>query len=255
MKKPIIAIIAGILAVISVATAGPMMGHRGDMMDVLRGLDLTREQKQDIRNLMREHREDAILSDIPCPEKHQFGTDAASVDEAELREELTAQATALKAKQFARAALRHDIYQLLTSAQRNALEQQDISHQKRLAKKRDRDGESRLPRAFAVLSLTEAQKEALRSLQASFKAESAQHRKLMKTFREKEKALIRSDNFSEAAWHALAESYQQDFINARVAHAKHKASMMAVLDENQQKTVVAMRAERKEGRHGNPHYK
>ena len=127
MKKPIIAIIAGVLAVSSVATAGPMKGHRGDMMDVLRGLDLTREQKQDIRNLMREHREDAILSDIPSSEEHRLETDGANVDEAELREALTAQAAALKATQFERAALRHEIYQLLSSAQRNALEQQDIS--------------------------------------------------------------------------------------------------------------------------------
>lgn len=256
MKKPIIAIIAGVLAVSSVATAGPMKGHQGDMMDVLRGLDLTREQKQDIRYLMREHWENAILSDIPGPEEQRFGTDGANIDEAELREALTAQATALKATQFERAALRHDVYLLLTSAQRNALEQQDISRQEKFAQKRERPAKHRLPRAFSALSLTDAQEEQLLTLQEAFSTESEQHRALMKTFREKEKALIRSDNFSEATWHALAESYQQDFIDARVAHIKHKANMMAVLDEDQKQTLIAMREkreDRQEKHHHKPH--
>ncbi|WP_414829541.1 Spy/CpxP family protein refolding chaperone [Alteromonas sp. H39] len=252
MKKPIIAIIAGVLAVSGVATAGPIKGPGSGMMDVLRELDLTREQKQDIRNLMQEHREDAILSDIPAPEISQFGTDTANLDEAELKETLTARAAALKAEHFERAALRHDIYQLLTTTQRNTLEQQDISRQERFAKRRGRTADNRLPRSFSALSLTDAQETELLSLQKSFSTESEQKRALLKTFIEKEKALIRSDNFSESAWHALAESYQQDFINAMVAHAKHKASMMAVLDEEQKQTLIAMREERQQHHH-KPH--
>lgn len=255
MKKTIVIAVAGVLALSSsIVIAGPMHGPDSEIKQMLRSLDLTREQKQDIRKLIQEHRQDVALTRTGEPGRNGMWQQQTSFDEDTFRANLAARTTTIRTQRFERAELRHTIYQLLTSEQRNALEQQDIErHQKRSAK-REKHDENRLPRAFGRLSLTDDQKETLISLQTGYSDASANNRALMKAFRTKEKALIRSDKFSEETWNALADEYQQDMTDAMVAHAEHKASMLSVLDDNQRQALFAMRDERKD-RHdrGKPH--
>lgn len=257
MKKTIVIAVAGVLALSSsIVVAGPMHGPDSEFKHILRSLDLTREQKQDIRKLIQEHREDVALTRTGEPGPGGMWQQQTSFDEDTFRADLAARAATLRAQRFERAELRHTIYQLLTSEQRNALEQQDIERHQKRAAKREKHDESRLPRAFGRLSLTDDQKETLISLQTGFSDKSVKGRAVMKAFRTKEKALIRSDKFSEETWNALADEYQQDMTDAMVGHAEHKARMLSVLDDSQRQTLFAMRNERRDRHdHGKPHHR
>lgn len=250
MKRLIIAAITGVMALgSSIVTAGPMHEYGVEFKQLMRTVELTREQKQDIRKLIREHREDVALTRTGDRGRDAMWQQQNTFDEEAFRAKLTAQAATMRAQRFQSAILRHNIYQLLTDEQRQKLEQQNIDHRPNHSLKHENRAPTALPRAFSKLSLTDSQAEELITLQTAFKDESSQFRALMKAFRTEEKALIRSDNFNESSWNTLADEYQQEFTNAIVAHAKHKASMMAVLDDTQQQMLLTLRNERNDRHH------
>ncbi|WP_370643682.1 CpxP family protein [Photobacterium sp. TLY01] len=114
------------------------------------------------------------------------------------------------------------------------------------------DGDCGGPRAehgvMQSLDLTDAQKEQMRSLRESHKAEMrdnmAQGRKAMKANHDKMQALLLADNFDENAVRELAKQMSDQQIEHRVSMMKQRHDMLNILTPEQKAQYKTLKAEK-----------
>lgn len=265
MKKQIIVSVIGALLVSGAAFAKP--GHDGPrggqenpvrmVMKDLKRLELTDEQRTEVRAIMDNLRANnkAAREERKAQrpeEKPQF----ASAEEAS--EAAIARFSDSQSQRLAVAHARHDIYQLLTDAQRQTLQEKQEKRAQRGEHPRGEENKTHLPRAFQELDLSEAQYTAITDIVEASKAQRdaimAQH----KTLRQQEQTLIQSDSFDEAAWLALSEKMQSVIGQGAAARYETHQQVSAQLTSEQQEELDEIMQERMEhkerprghGRHG-----
>ncbi|WP_177168936.1 Spy/CpxP family protein refolding chaperone [Thalassotalea agarivorans] len=103
-----------------------------------------------------------------------------------------------------------------------------------------------MKRMAKMLDLTDDQKTEIKALMAAQKETMASYKEQMKTFKGKERELIQSDNFNEAAFLALQNEYQITLNQAALERARMKHKIWNVLNQEQRekwKNVSEKRAE------------
>ena len=265
MKKQIIVSVIGALLISGAAFAKP--GHDGPrpgqenpvrmVMKDLKRLELTDEQRTEVRAIMdslraqnKETRE-ARKAEKP-PQKPRF-------DSAEQASEFaTARFANSQTQRLAMAHARHDIYQLLTDAQRQTLQDKQEKRAQRGEHRGDNDDKTHLPRVFKKLALSEEQHTAITAIMEASKEQRDAIMAQTKTLRDQEQALIQSDSFDEAAWLALSEKMQAVIAQGAAARfdthqqitAQLSAEQQEQLDEAMQKRMDKQDKRRGHGRHG-----
>lgn len=251
MKRLLLALtIAGIT--VSTATQARLHSPHDTqraLVKAVQQLDLSAEQKQEVRALLTSFRAGKQAQHGNMQAEHARRHTDDTPDAETLRAKLLDNADNWKQKKFQQAQLRHSIYQLLTPDQQNTLEQTDIERHSKRAQRTKSHQDSALPQPFALLALSAQQEQQVAELQSAFRSQAELIRSRMRQFKAQEKALVRSADFSEAAWYTLAESYQPAFIEAAVARASHRAGLLAVLTDAQRQELEALRGANKKHRH------
>ena len=249
-------LIAGLLATTftlahsaNAAPQGPTMrGHAPgmEMIKTLSRLSLSSEQMDEVKKLVTAFKSNHERPDASpeYPDKSDF----ASLSESEIRSLVETKILKQQSHHFAIAELRSEIYNLLSESQHNMLTEleaereakREVSHGAKRNTDRStmRSQPSRGPRLpFEELQLTDEQLASLETLNATFRETRFQHKVTMDALRNAEQALVRSDNFSESAWHALYAEYKDDLVNAAIEDITHKQATFAVLTDAQQAEV------------------
>ena len=231
---------------IAIAFAAPTLAHKGkdknhqEMRQMLSELDLSAAQKQDIRQLMKQTREDrALFKDDGISVKQSLRSKVQSEQwqQSEVESLIAELQPILAKKALQRATNKHQIWSLLTNEQQTELA--EIITEKKAHKKgkkaNNRKGDRRLKR----LDLSEEQLLAITSIKEAAKAEIQLTKANIKTFKQAERQLIQSANFSAAAWQSLWDEYQGDFAKAKVLKTKVQHDTWNVLTPDQQLKSIA----------------
>ena len=253
MKKQISAIIA--IACFSLATIPAAMakhdqqGPRGELR-ILKGLDLSSQQKQDIKTLMKQTRSD---NSVFASERETF---RAQLDvimnmptwDATLATQLIEQQMASKQQvQLNKAKSKHAVFLLLSDEQQAELLEKMADKKDRKAKKGKKDKKRGKNKRMAKrLDLSDEQKEEIKAIKKASKAQFELVRKNMQSFKDAEDTLVFSDSFDEAAWISLSNSHSDAFSSAQLAKMKAKYEEYNVLTAEQKLKLAEMREKMKE---------
>ncbi|MBU3020816.1 Spy/CpxP family protein refolding chaperone [Aestuariibacter sp. A3R04] len=239
MKKRLIAsLIGGILLASPVfAKPGPNAPEGMVLMHTLQQLDLERDQKKALRQLVRAFHEEQSGNKDGARKGKRRGESKGNLtelSETEIAQQAAEKWAKTKAHRIALAELKHDAWQLLTDAQRvqldEVMEERKADMQARIASKKEK-GE--LPRPFSQLDLSEEQQTQIAEILASHKSQKEAERDDWESLREQEQAIIRQTAFDAEALSALLDSHKQQFVQRAIEKAQMHASILALLSEEQ----------------------
>ncbi len=250
MKKVILAALIG-SAMFSVTVnahpqRGPMGGPQAEVIRLFKELDLTKTQRQDIRQALKEfHSENEAMAAPEGAPDDSLRTilTTTPLDEAALTAAITEKVEAATPQRLRVAQLRNRIYNLLTDAQKTELaslqEARKAKREARAEKGPRPEREGRMP--FDMLDLSDEQTQTIAQLRDAQKAQMEANRSSMEAFRSEEQALIQQSSLDETKWLALVAKYQDNRIAAGVERAKARAAIMAILTDEQRETLDDMR--------------
>ena len=242
--------------------AGPGVRHHEPVKEIvkhLRGLSLSDAQREEIKTLVSAFKDAnprPVFGDV---EKPSF--DFASATEAQISTFIQDEIEKRNAKHYAFAQLRHDIYNVLSEDQKATIlareAQREIkdkthrdafSNQKQHGVKRiDREGKNdrRKPDDFLFegIALSDEQIASLAQLRESSKDTVKANRKALRSLKDAQRDLIRSQSFSKESWDALFSEYSDVLVSAGVERAKQRQAMLQVLTSEQQAKLKALHEE------------
>ena len=118
---------------------------RGPRVDFgLRGVELTDAQREQVRSIMQSHRAEFETVGRALGEAHRAfaeATRAGTVDEAAIRNQATAVATAMADEAILRSKVRAEVHALLTPEQQQQLKDREAAMQKRRQERLQRQNE------------------------------------------------------------------------------------------------------------------
>jgi len=188
------AITAGLLFSSAVAISGPHNNNAENRKAFIQSLNLTDEQREQMRDLMPAMGKQARSNPMRVLMPIAF-TD--EVDALKLSLTLDALSAQRRAKGLAMAERRFEIRQILDDAQRATLEARFSERMQSANKERDP------ARLFNKLELTEAQQADIDTLLNSMAESRERMQVLMRSFKTAERDIIQDDAFSSDAWLAL----------------------------------------------------
>lgn len=247
------------LAISSVAIANPDQrpdSHQHNpIRQILSQLDLSTEQRQDVKQLLRQSRADTnlIAADLQSVKSdlhrliHTTDWNQAAVETALLQNQQT-----LASLGHQKASTMHQIWLLLSDQQKAQFSQLVDSKDSRMGDRGDKKsrhknlepGQIGAPKLFESLDLSEDQRAAIKSIrQKNLSSESNQ---ALVNFREAERALIASGNFNDDSYQALQAEYQAAHLQHALAMAKTRHEIWNVLTPEQQAKAPEKMSRRKE---------
>ncbi|GGO65739.1 Spy/CpxP family protein refolding chaperone [Bowmanella pacifica] len=204
---------------------------RGPMFKMFDELQLSAQQRQDIRTLFKQGREDRQVfrqDGQLLREQKQAVIEAADWDQQAALALLSEEMTARRAAMWARAQMDQAVWNLLTESQREVwAEMQEEGF----------DRPERTPfngRWLRKLDLNEAQQQALSELQAQAKMSREKNQDIRERFAEQQLALIEQGGLTEQAWTSLYEQYQSQFQAAALEGLKQRHGFYHLLTAEQQ---------------------
>ena len=235
------------------------------MVKQLRGLSLSEAQKSEIKALITQFKEANSNETKGHSQEERRNADStprldlATATDAEITEMVAQRVAKQSSKQLEFATLRHDVFAVLTTEQQAELDERHSKFEEKRERKHERREQAmqshkdsrgdkqqrgkREMRQFAGLSLSEEQKTEIAQLIASQKDSAESHRETLKTFKQAQRDLVRSDAFSEDAFIALCAKYEDDLIAAGVEKMKFRSTLMAVLTDEQQEELKSRKSE------------
>ncbi|WP_420934784.1 Spy/CpxP family protein refolding chaperone [Alteromonas sp. A081] len=235
------------------------------MVQQLRGLSLSEAQKSEIKALITQFKE-ANASEVKGHSRDErrkadsmSRLDVATATDAQINEMVAQRVAKQSSKQLEFATLRHDVFAVLTTEQQAELDERHSKFEEKRERKHERreqamqshkdsrgdkqQREKREMKQFAGLSLSDEQKAEIAQLIDSQKERAESHRETVKTFKQAQRDLVRSDAFSEDAFIALSTKYEDDLIAAGVEKVKFRSTLMAVLTDEQQEALKSRKRE------------
>lgn len=224
-------------------TAGPRHHEAEQLKTVLQQLDLTRDQKQDIRQAFRQGKQDMRLYKEDMRQIHQqmkshiqsdqWQPDAVASVIAQ-RAGLMGQLTLNRAQQ------KHHVWHLLS----------DHQQQKFFELIEDKQ---RIPREFGgferlrSLDLTDEQQQQLDEITAQIDITKQEVKTNLQTMKEAERALVMADEFDQQAWQTAFNQQQVVMMEValNLAHARHQIWNL-LSDEQKSQLGESMKQHRKE---------
>lgn len=235
------------------------------MVKQLRGLSLSEAQKSEIKALVTQFKEANSNETKGYSREERRNADStprldlATATDAEITEMVAQRVAKQSSKQLEFATLRHDIFAVLTTEQQAELDERHSKFEEKRERKHERREQAmqshkdsrgdkqqrgkREMKQFAGLSLSDEQKAEIAQLIDSQKESAQSHRETVKTFKQAQRDLVRSDAFSEDAFIALSAKYEDDLIAAGVEKVKFRSTLMAVLTDEQQEELKSRKRE------------
>ena len=241
---------------LTLAIAAPAMAkkdhhqkHDG-MRQILSELSLTATQKQDIRQVIKQTREDRELIKT---DNDSLRTDLRNLiqstewDQTAVESALTQNQAVMQDKALQRATNKNQIWNLLTETQQAEFV---ALLDTRKAEREEKKGKGkRKDKMLKRLDLTEEQLTAVEVIKTAAKASAEETKAKLKTFRQAEQALIQSSHFNAEAWQSLSNEHQADFLAMAVLKAQTKHDIWSLLTTEQQ-AKAGEKMQGKKNKHG-----
>ena len=241
-------ILTPIALCLTLAIAGPVMAKKNHhqkhdgMRQILSELSLTDTQKQDIRQILKQTREDRSLfsSDEKSLKKELRSlVRTTEWDQTAIEDAIKQRQDLIQEKSLQRARNKNQVWNLLTNTQQAEcialIDTRKADSKIRKAKdvkgnKKDTRKGNRLKR----LDLTKAQIAAVKDIRNVAKTTGEETKTRLKTFKQAERVLVHSSNFSAESWQTLSNEYKSDFLTMAVIKAKTKHDIWNRLTPEQQ---------------------
>jgi Spy/CpxP family protein refolding chaperone len=245
---------------LSLAIATPTFAKNGHhqkhdgMRQILSELSLTDTQKQDIRQVLKQTREDR---DLFITDGKSLKTELRSLiqatewDQAAVKSVITQNQAVKQEKALQRATNKNQVWNLLTETQQAEFVALLDTHKAEREENRSKDKSKgkRNGKMLKRLDLTEEQLTAVKAIKTAAKANREETQAKLKTFRQAERALIQSSNFNAEAWQALSNEYQADFLAMAELNAQSEHDIWNLLTPEQQ-AKAEKKAKHNKGKHG-----
>jgi protein CpxP len=218
----------------AMAQKGHHQQHDG-MRQILSELSLTVSQKQDIRQVLKQTREDRYLfsTDVKSIKTELRGlVQSSEWDPAAVEDAIRQLQTFIQEKAQQQASNKSQIWNLLTVTQQAEL---TVLYNRLKAKREKmRDNGKRKGKKLRRIELTETQITAAEVIKNAAKASGKKIEAKLKTYKQVERALVHSTHFNTEAWQTLNHKYQDDFLAMAVLRAKTKHNIWHKLTPEQQ---------------------
>ena len=248
---------------LTIALASPVLAKNGHhykhdgMRQILSELSLTDTQKQDIRQILKQTREDRGL----------FSSDAKSLktelrnlvqstewDQTAVESVITHNQTLIKEKALQRASNKNQVWNLLTETQQGDFVALNADLETRKVERRDKNTEGkrkgkRKGNRLKRLDLTEEQLIAVDVIKTAAKTNGEATKVKLKTYKQAERVLVQSTDFNAEAWQTLNNEYQTDFLAMAILKAKTRHDIWNLLTPEQQAAAEEI-GRGKKGKHG-----
>jgi Spy/CpxP family protein refolding chaperone len=205
---------------------------RGELHPILKQLDLNDEQRQDIRQLLKQHEADRSVYRQNPQDKNQALRaliQSASWDQDAVMTELENRQATHGEHMWQKIQSQHQIWLTLTDVQQtqflSLLAQQDDSKR----------GERHLHRGLKKLDLTERQWVQVENVRSKVETYISEHKVAQQKFRQALTKLIGKQELSHNDWLVLQSNYQQDWLTHGIFRAENKHALWVLLTPEQQK--------------------
>jgi protein CpxP len=221
------------------------------MKRVFSQLSLSDVQKQDIKQIMQQARDEREVSSQDArnfKQELQALVRATDWNEEAVTSLLSDKQVQHTEASLARAQNKHAIWSLLTAEQQQEFDELIASRKSKAEKKASKGGKKgqkgqkgKKKKAAKRLGLDEGQKAEIAAIKAQAKESAVLLKENLKSFKQAERALVKSAEFSQDAWLSLQQQYQADLLAAAVLKSKTKHLMWNVLTAEQQAKAQKMK--------------
>lgn len=225
-------------------------GQEGDsshrpMQAMLKGLDLTDTQKEQLQELRKQARENRVLYRGERKEGQSLRQQADNLDiwdEAQMRSLIASKVANRQANKLAQAEIKHAMYAVLTKAQQAQLAEKRAAHKAgKASEARAAKQHKRLLKMAQRVGATESQISELKvlhtqhvSVMNSLKITAQDHKRA-------EQAIIHADEFDVAQWHELQAAFTDSAIELGLQKAQYQHAVKQVFNDEQQAQLKAMK--------------
>ncbi|WP_339725952.1 Spy/CpxP family protein refolding chaperone [uncultured Paraglaciecola sp.] len=241
----------------AIAKKGHHQPHDG-MRQILSELSLTDTQKQDIKQILKQNREDRELYST---DGKSLKTDMRSLiqssewDEEAVETAIAQRQVLMQQKALQRATNKNQVWNLLTATQQaefvTQLETRKAKHEEKSSERKEkRKGKGKHKgNMLKRLDLTEEQLAAVKTIKTAEKESAETIRAKLKNFKQAEQSLIQSTEFKAETWEALNSEYQSDFVAMALLKTKSKHDIWNTLTPEQQ-ALAMEKTEKCKGKKG-----
>jgi protein CpxP len=232
-----------VFAVPALAKKGHHQEH-DDMRQMLSKLSLTDTQKQDIRQISKQNREDRGMFSHEVRSLKQELRDLVESSEWDLaaaKSAITQRQTVIQTNALQRATNKNKIWNLLTETQQDEFvmffdalkaERKDVAGWK--------EGKRKVKK-FKRLDLSEAQLTAVNVIKNESKASGKKINAKLKIYKQAEQLLVQNDDFNADTWQTLNNEYQANFLTIAILKAKTQHDIWNRLTPKQQAKAAEKR--------------
>jgi protein CpxP len=262
-------LISPLALALSLAIAHPVLAKaehgrdhdKNQLRHMMAKLDLSQEQRQDVKHILQQSRADAGLV---AEDQKQARTDLMNLIHTSSWNETAVETVLLQNQQtkaslgLEKASAMHQIWLVLSDEQQAKFAQipdnkADGKRGKKENKAKLKDGADGHERSrgegkdhFKQLALTDEQKTAIKTIKQQTKAQNEQSKEQQQAYRQAERALIASTTFNDTAYQVLQAEYQDEHLQHALLMAKTRHEIWNVLSAEQQAKALTKMAERKE---------
>jgi protein CpxP len=236
MLKQSVIVLLTLLSISSVSAA-PQKDGRNGLRPLLKQLDLTEEQKQDLTQLMKENRaQRELLGQDRSAFKQQLGhlVHAETFNQTAVQALLEDNQQLRAQKRLQKAQSQHKLFHSLTAAQQDKF----VSL---LASAKDEKHVNRSKKMFKKLGLSDQQKSSIKQIKMSHSSSRNIAKETIQARKQAEFNLIKAEQFDTDAWQVIQDQYQQSELQISVQKAEMRNQVWNQLtDEQQQKAIARM---------------
>lgn len=253
IKTPVMTLLAVTclsLASIPATMAKPHAGDHHLAKHLFKDLDLSQQQKQDIKTILQQTRsENQVYTGNKDTFKAQMTTllNMPTWDATLATQILSSQEPDRALMDLNRAKSKHQVFQLLTSEQQ-AIVLAKFEDREERADKNKSKRKKMAKRISRKLDLSDEQKSQLKAIKTASKEKMEALKPQMQAFKNAERAIIHASTFDEDAWLSLHQEYAPTMLQIALIKAEEKYNKGAVLSDEQKALAEKIRNKMKDKR-------
>jgi protein CpxP len=241
---------------LTLVAAAPVFAEKGHqhkhdgMHKILSKLSLNETQKQDIKQIFQENKQDrnGFRADASILKKEiRSLVQTSEWNQAAIENALTLRQTLDNKNAFQRATNRNQLWNLLNQEQQVELITQLEIRQTHYKETRpgNKKRSKRKGKILKRLDLTEQQATAVKGIKSATRGSAENTKTNIKNYKQAERALVQSIDFNPEAWQTLYAQYQSDFLTMAVIKTKTKHNVWNLLTVEQQNKAQKIGKNRK----------
>lgn len=254
MKKTILTIATlACFTLVGVATVHAKPERHANPMQMFSKLNLSDQQKQDMRDIFKTTRENNSVFDVEKTQTMKQIRDLMNMptwDQASAETVIRAVIARSSDINLNRAVARNKVYNLLTEEQKATFADKGVKKGNK-SKRKGKHQKMNMKRLTKALKLTNEQAEQFKTIQASTKAQMQNLKEQGKAHHETMKTIIQSSSFDENAWLAAHSDALDDMVAMKLIQTKARYDRISLLSVEQKQKFAKIMKKMKRGKRDN----